>query len=206
MVGIQRCSWESQGFAEPLDLLLWPGQSTRNGVNSGPGWLPDSIRHFLHAERPMSEYSPYPGSDPGTPWLSIGASLVSMAAPAIGGRWGPVGGLIGGLIGGAVNGWALNEIGGESGIGSVLTHAALGAAGGAVGGWVGRGHLREAKHAARWLERLPPDKFEELTYKMVPPVGGYTIAQGIGMIGRVALSDDGPFPSALPTVSIGRGD
>lgn len=175
-------------------------------MHTGRSGLLDPIRRFLQAEHPMSEYSTYPDSDQGNPWLSLGASVASIAAPAIGGLWGPVGGLVGGLIGGAVNGWAMKEIGGEPGMGGVLTHAALGAAGGAAGGWLGRGLVQDAKLAARLGERLPLEKFDELAYKMGSPATVYTIAQGSGTIGRMALSDDGLFPSALPTVSIGRGD
>lgn len=155
----------------------------------------------------MSGY-PDPDSDPspGPSWLRAGAMAVSGVAPAIGGLFGPVGGAVGGLIGGAAFGWGATDDPEKSGIGGILTHAALGAVGGAVGGRLSRRFLRDAELDAMLNRRRPINTFDELSLTMVPAGVGFVAAELAALLGLRALPDDGLIPSALPTVSIGRGD
>ncbi|NEW39215.1 hypothetical protein GV794_10095 [Nocardia cyriacigeorgica] len=158
--------------------------------------------------------------EPEIPWLAAG---VSIAAPLVGGMFGPIGGAIGGLIGGATHGWVMNKIDGKSDTGALLTHAALGAIGGGLGGWLGRGLVRDAKwklygrandvarkfggdpdKIAKDLIKsgLGPTKFDEVLRQSTMTGVGYTITQGGWTVGRVAYRDN---LIGLPVVSIGRG-
>lgn len=150
--------------------------------------------------------SGHPDPDPGIPWLRAGAIVASSAAPALGGLFGPIGGAVGGLIGGAAFGWGATDDPKESGIGGILTHAALGAVGGAVGGRLSRRFLRDAELDAMLNRRRPINTFDELSLTMVPAGVGFLAAELAGLLGLRALPDDELTPSALPTVSIGRGD
>ena len=164
---------------------------------------------------------PYTQPEHESPWLPLAGSAASIAAPAIGGLFGPVGGAIGGLIGGAAYGWSMKKAGGESGNGSILLGAALGAISGGLGAKFGRTLLADKKinaaqeareiesllglkHGSRTPRAIPT--FDSRAMRMFPTAMSYTLAEVSGTLGRMALSDKGLLPTALPTKSIGRGN
>ncbi|MFI5714569.1 hypothetical protein [Nocardia sp. NPDC051750] len=137
--------------------------------------------------------------------MKLGLGAAATVAPVVGGvLGGPVGGAIGGFLGGAVQGWALEGID-DLGAEGILLHAAVGAVGGGIGGWFGRNELLTKKLFAEYYE-LPLSKFDAMAIPVVNTAIGYTLAEGVTMVGRLLLSAGRPDDGALPTVSIGRGD
>lgn len=104
----------------------------------------------------------------------------------------------------AIHGWATDKIERKTDTGGILLHAALGAVGGGLGARLGHQYLQDRKIAARWKERPPVNKFEEVATETSITGTGHTVPQVIATFGRSTLSDEGLFPTAVPMASIGR--